>query len=47
MIVGWEVVMIGLIVIVFLVWGPSKIPELTKGIGEAKREFDKARKGDE
>ncbi len=44
---GWEAVMIGLIVILFLVWGPSRIPELAKGIGEAKREFDKVRKGEE
>jgi len=41
---GWEwIVAIG-IVAVLILWGPKKIPELAKAIGEAKREFNKASK---
>jgi sec-independent protein translocase protein TatA len=29
------------IVVVFLLWGPAKIPELAKSLGQAKREFEK------
>ena len=29
-----------------LLWGPSKIPELARGIGRAKAEFDKASRGE-
>ena len=35
-------IIIGVIVIVIFIWGPQKIPELAKGLGQAKREFDKA-----
>lgn len=42
MLSGWEwlVIIIGLVVL--LLWGPSKIPELARGLGRAKAEFDKA-----
>jgi sec-independent protein translocase protein TatA len=35
-------VVIGIIVIVIFLWGPQKIPELARGLGRAKREFDEA-----
>jgi sec-independent protein translocase protein TatA len=35
---------IGVIVIVIFLWGPQKIPELARGLGRAKGEFDKATK---
>jgi sec-independent protein translocase protein TatA len=37
-------IVIGVIVIVIFLWGPQKIPELAKGLGRAKREFDQASK---
>ncbi|MEM3550713.1 MAG: twin-arginine translocase TatA/TatE family subunit [Candidatus Bathyarchaeia archaeon] len=44
MISGWEWIIILLAVVVILIWGPSKIPELAKGLGRAKAEFEKASK---
>ena len=38
---GLEVVVIAVILIVFLVAGPKKIPELARAIGKAKAEFGK------
>ncbi len=38
--------MIGVIVLVILIWGPQKIPELAKSLGQAKHELEKASKGD-
>ncbi len=37
-------IIIGVIVIVIFLWGPQKIPELARGLGRAKGEFDKASK---
>lgn len=37
-------VIIGVIVIAIFLWGPQKIPEIARGIGRAKREFDLASK---
>ena len=44
MLSGWEWVIIGVVAIVIIMWGPSKIPELAKALGKAKGEFDKASK---
>lgn len=44
MISGWEWIIILLAVVVILIWGPSKIPELAKGLGRAKAEFERASK---
>ncbi len=41
---GWEWIIIGIIAVVVIMWGPSKIPELAKALGKAKGEFDKASK---
>lgn len=35
-------IVIGIIVVVIFLWGPQKIPELARGLGRAKGEFDKA-----
>jgi sec-independent protein translocase protein TatA len=41
---GYEwLVVIAVIAIIFL-WGPSKLPELARSIGLAKKEFEKASK---
>lgn len=39
---GTEWIIIGVIIVALLVFGPEKIPELAKSIGKAKGEFDKA-----
>lgn len=39
-----ELIIIGVIVVVILLWGPKKIPELARSIGLAKKEFDTAKK---
>jgi sec-independent protein translocase protein TatA len=44
MLSGWEWIIIGVVAIVIIMWGPSKIPELAKALGKAKGEFDKASK---
>lgn len=38
---------IGVVVVLLLLWGPSKIPELAKGIGRARRELAQAQKESE
>jgi sec-independent protein translocase protein TatA len=35
---------IGVIVIILLLWGPQKIPDIARAIGKAKREFETASK---
>ncbi len=39
-----EWVVIGVIVVVIFLWGPTKIPELARSFGRAKKEFDMAKK---
>ena len=33
------------VLVVILIWGPSKIPELARAVGRARKEFDQASKG--
>lgn len=37
-----QLIIIGVILVVIFLWGPQKIPELARGLGRAKREFEKA-----
>ncbi|ACB39579.1 Sec-independent protein translocase subunit TatA/TatB [Pyrobaculum neutrophilum] len=39
----WLIVLIAIVII--LIWGPSKLPSLARGMGEAIREFRKAASG--
>ncbi|AET34218.1 Sec-independent protein translocase subunit TatA/TatB [Pyrobaculum ferrireducens] len=39
----WIIVLIAIVII--LIWGPSKLPSLARGMGEAIREFRKAASG--
>jgi len=41
---GWDLVIVGIIAIVIIMWGPAKIPEFAKALGRAKGEFSKAQK---
>lgn len=45
MISGIEWIIILFLVLAVLIFGPSKIPELAKAIGRARREYEKASKG--
>ena len=44
MLEGWEWIIIGVVAIVIIMWGPAKIPEFSKALGRAKGEFNKAQK---
>ena len=37
-----EIIVIGVVVLALLLWGPNKIPELARAFGRAKREYEKA-----
>jgi len=43
-VVAVEWIIIIILVVIFLIWGPSKIPELARSLGKAKKEFQKAMK---
>jgi sec-independent protein translocase protein TatA len=42
MLEGWEWIVVGIVAIVIILWGPSKIPEFARALGRAKGEFKKA-----
>jgi len=42
--VGTEIVVVILVVAV-LIWGPKKVPELARALGEARRSFEEGKKG--
>ena len=44
MLEGWEWLIIGVVAIVIILWGPAKIPEFAKALGRAKGEFNNAQK---
>jgi sec-independent protein translocase protein TatA len=44
MLEGWEWIVIGVVAIVIILWGPSKIPEFAKALGRARGEFSGASK---
>jgi sec-independent protein translocase protein TatA len=39
---GWELIIVGIIAVVVILWGPAKIPEFARALGRAKGEFEKA-----
>jgi sec-independent protein translocase protein TatA len=41
---GYTWIIIGVVAIVIIMWGPAKIPEFAKALGRAKGEFSKAQK---
>jgi sec-independent protein translocase protein TatA len=44
MLEGWEWIIIGVVAIVIILWGPSKIPQFARALGRAKGEFKNASK---
>lgn len=44
MIGGWEWIVIGVIALVIIFWGSTKIPELARALGRVKGEFNKGSK---
>ena len=44
MLEGWEWIIIGVVAIVIIMWGPAKIPQFARALGQAKGEFSKAQK---
>lgn len=43
--IGSEWIIVAIIIVVLLLWGPQKIPELARALGQAKREFNEAARG--
>lgn len=41
---GWEWIVIVGVLVIFFLWGPNKIPQLARAIGQARKEFDRASK---
>lgn len=41
---GLEWVIIGIILVILIIWGPSQIPKIARAFGQAKKEFEKASK---
>ena len=39
-----ELVIIGIVVVVFIILGPQKIPQLARALGSAKKEFNEGAK---
>jgi sec-independent protein translocase protein TatA len=42
---GYEAVVIAIILVVIFIWGPSKLPEVARSIGRARKEFEEASRG--
>lgn len=42
MITGWEWILIIVVLMALLVWGPKRIPELARSLGQARGEFERA-----
>ncbi len=40
-----ELIIIGVVVVVFIVMGPKKIPEIARALGSAKKEFNAGAQG--
>ncbi len=40
---GMELVIVAVVIVVFLLWGPKKLPELARSIGLAKKEFEQGK----
>jgi len=41
-IIGYDGLVIAVILVLLFLWGPKKLPEIARSIGQAKREFENA-----
>jgi sec-independent protein translocase protein TatA len=39
-IVGWELIVIAAVIMIFFLWGPTKIPQLARALGQVRKEFE-------
>ena len=44
---GIEWIVVAVVILVLFLWGPEKLPKIARSIGQAKKEFEKASKGQE
>jgi len=44
MITGVEWIIVAIIIVVLLLWGPGQLPKIARALGEAKKEFEKAKR---
>jgi len=44
MITGIEWIIVAVVLVILLLWGPSQLPKIARAFGEAKKEFQKATK---
>lgn len=42
--IGWEWIVIVAVVIIFFMWGPAKIPQLARALGQVRKEYSKGSK---
>ena len=42
--VGYEAFAVIAVLLIVFIWGPNKVPELARAVGQAKREYDKVTK---
>jgi sec-independent protein translocase protein TatA len=42
MIIGWEWIVVVGVLLIFFLWGPSRIPQLARAIGQTRKELDVA-----
>jgi len=43
-VIGFEWIIVAVIIIALLLWGPKKLPELARSVGLARKEFEKAQR---
>lgn len=44
---GPQELLIIVLIVVLLIWGPSQLPKLARSLGQAKKEFQRAQEGEE
>jgi sec-independent protein translocase protein TatA len=44
-IVGWELIVLAAVIIIFFLWGPTKIPQFARALGQVRKEFERGSKG--
>ena len=42
--IGWEWIVIVAVIIIFFMWGPSRIPQLGRALGQVRKEFNRGSK---